>query len=254
MAQQTLARASAREEGHSPDRSYFNPWRELCARLPQMVDEAHDARIEATNADATSRRRASHRGYYVASTILAYDHSEGQRIYHQNTSINSKPRLDSEGVCSERRLVDQIQRANRKGSSLEVVGLVVMGDQQPDQATGFNPETLWMCSERCWPRIIEPRKIATDALIITVRPNKHKTQIQTAGELDAFYAALVAGDRKREPITYDHDSQSWGEIVKRFDDLIPRNFDPFVDEVTQRRCVEAARAAIQGGYAPLRAA
>lgn len=243
--------ASRVSASHDVDRRYttFNPWREFCSQLPALVDAAYRVREDAIGTHKPASRNASHRGYYVGASIMVFGRSaDGGQTILTDAATNTKPRQDSDGVCAERRLTDRVARFSRaSGMLLETVGLVVIGEPQPDQATGFDPETLWMCSERCWPRIIEPGKISRDALITTVRPNKHKTQVQTAEELDEFYAALVAGERRREPITYDHDRDSWSGVIEEFNRLVPLDLDPFADQSSRKRCVESARVAIQGG-------
>ncbi|TXG78198.1 hypothetical protein E6P97_00125 [Patescibacteria group bacterium] len=247
----TRSGAMARKTHHgSREAEYaFNPWRELCLRMPGMVDQAQSARVRAAKQDETAKRPASHRGYYVGASVLAFVQESEELGILELTAVSSKPKPDAEGICAERRLTDRIQRINRSsGLFYEPIGLVVIGEPQPDQATGFEPETLWMCSERCWPRIIQRGKVPQDCLVVTVRPNKHKTQVQIAEEIDAFYQNLVDGRRGREPITYDHDRASWSEIVDEFDRIIPRTVDPFESPEARRQSVEAARVAIQGGY------
>lgn len=243
-------------DGASSLYTAFNPWREFCAQFPALVDAAYRAREDAIAAHKPTRRNASHRGYYVGASIMAFGVAEdGGRPIYTDSATNTKPREDSDGVCAERRLTDRVQKITKAtGIIFETVGLVVIGEPQPDQATGFKSETLWMCSERCWPRIIEPKKIPDDALIATVRPNKHKTQVQTSQELDEFYHALVAGERRREPITYDHDRESLPGILEEFNRLVPLDLDPFADAASRNHCVESARIAIQGGYGRLHAA
>jgi hypothetical protein len=234
----------------------FNPWREFCAQFPALVDAASRVREDAVNAHKPKGRNPSHRGYYVGASIMAYGiASDGGRPIVTDSAINIKTREDADGICAERVLTDRVKKMSRSiGIALETVGLVVIGEPQPDQATGFRSETLWMCSERCWQRIIVPGKIPGDALIATVRPDKHKTQVQTASELDEFYGALIAGERHREPITFDHDSDSRLAIVEEFNRLVPLDLNPFADEASRRLCVESARVAIQGGYGRLHAA
>lgn len=246
-------RASSNAEGHYVA---FNPWREICAQYSALVDGASRVREDAINAHKPKGRNPSHRGYYVGASIMAYGMADdGSRPIITDSAINVKTREDADGICAERVLTDRLKKMSQSiGITLETVGLVIVGEPQPDQATGFRSETLWMCSERCWQRIIKPKRIPDDALIATVRPDKHKTQVQTAAELDEFYKSLIVGERPREPITFDHDFDSRRAIVEEFNRLVPLDLDPFANEASRKLCVESARIAIQGGYGRLHAA
>ncbi len=256
MTGATARRVQSGEAGNSSGRTYFNPWRAYCEQLLSMVDSAQDARLSAIDQHKAStargaKRTPSYRGYYVGASILAFDTSEGQQELYTNAAHNTKTRPDADGICAERRLVDRILRANRRvEKALEIVGLVVVAEPQRDDVSDFQSETLWPCSQRCWPNLIQSRKIGSNVLVTTVRPNKHKTQVQTAEELDVFYTELKAGNRLREPITVDHTQDDWHELVGHFDRLFPRDVDPFESAETKQACVEAARMAIQG-YTPL---
>jgi len=230
------------------ERIFFNPWRDFCAVLPSMIDEAQDVRLEAMETAGRVRRPASWRGFYVGASVFAANRWDGSRQVYRDSAINSKPTEHSEGICAEKRLIDRMsKRTARKGQAvLEVIGIVVVGEPQKDETAGFQSETLWPCSERCWQKLIIPGKIASDALVVTVRPNKEKAQVQTVEELDTFYNALRQGTRLREPILFDHDAEEWRGVVNTFNDLVPQNLDPYANEETREFCVERARLAIQG--------
>lgn len=254
MARRATAHAQRNETLESDERRFFNPWREFCARLPSMIDEAQDERLEAKEQDKRARKPASYRQFYVGASMLAYDRSDGRRQLYQDAAFNSKPRQDGDSVCAERRLIGRLEKMNIKDpkANLQVVGIVVVGEPQEDGGTGFRPATLWPCSERCWPRIIQPGKLAVDTLVVSVQPNKQKAQTQTVGELDAFYRALQEGRRLREPIMQDYPEEaSWHEVVADFDRIVPKNLDPFENEESRAMSVQGARLAIEA-YPPLR--
>ncbi len=164
MVQQT-AGAQADYAGESGERLYFNPWRDFCAQLPQFIDEVHAVRQRALNQHKPGTRNASHRGFYVATLHAAYSYGGEENSLVWFTAINSKPRPDSEGICSELRTTTNLENLNMAaGKHYDTVGLVVMGEPQPDQATGYETGTLFVCSERCWPKIIEPGRITHDWL------------------------------------------------------------------------------------------
>lgn len=242
-------RASRARPSFETDGSYvaFNPWRDFCAQLPDYIDSAHRVRHDAFEQHKPGRRNPSHRGYYVGGTIVAFSHADGETSLVTYSATNSKPTPTSDGVCSELRVVTRVEKLNKRQDepNYESIGLVVIGDPQPDQATGFEASTLWMCSERCWPNIIEPGRIARDALIVTVRPDKRRAQVQTAEELDDFYSRLREGEAVREPNLVDHLAEDWKTVVDRFDEIIPRDLDPFASHEARTQCVEAARTAIQ---------
>jgi hypothetical protein len=257
MTGAAASRAQSGESSGSSERTFFNPWRVYCEQLLNMATAAQDARLAATEQHRASQARGakrtpSYRGFYVGASVLAFDRSEGEQELYMNTAHNTKTRPDADGICAERRLVDRILRANRRvETALEIVGVVVVAEPQRDDVSGFQSETLWPCSQRCWPGLIHRGKLDSNVLITTVRPNLHKTQVQTAGELDRFYTELKAGNRLREPITVDHTQEDWGTLVNQFDEQFPRNVNPFQSPETRQACVEAARMAIQG-YTPLR--
>ncbi len=225
----------------------FNPWRDFCVQLPSSIDTVHAVRQHAIENHKPGRANPSHRGYYVATLLAAFSHDEDEASLMTLTAINTKPRGHSDGVCSELRTTAKVEKLNERvgEAPYEILGLVVMGDPQPDQATGFEAGTLWVCSERCWPNIIEPGRLARDALIVTVRPDKRKAQVQTAGELDEFYTALLGGEQPREPDLVDHRPSDWEAATGIFDNLIPRDLDPFESLEARALCVEAVRTAIQ---------
>ena len=215
--------------------------------MPSYVDAVHRVRQQAIDEHRPGRRNASHRGYYVGGLVAAFSYAPGENSLISHAGTNTKPLDYSEGVCAELRTIQKVERANRKSSdpTYEPFALVVMGEPQPDQATGYTTGTLFMCSERCWPKIIEPGKIARDALIITVRPDKRWAQVQTAGELDEFYNAIKRGEHPREPSLVDHLPTDWEAIVHKFDELVPRDIEPTIDPEARALSVEAARIAIQ---------
>ncbi|MCA9330811.1 hypothetical protein KC957_02080 [Candidatus Saccharibacteria bacterium] len=255
MSRSTAAKA-ARFEATADGYTAFNPWRELCLQMPSFVDTVYRVRQQAIDIHEPGRRNASHRGYYVGGLTAAFSYAPGESSLVSYADTNTKPLAHSEGICAELRTTRRVERDNRKSDqpSYEPFAIVVMGEPQPDQATGYTTGTLFMCSERCWPKIIEPGKIATDALIITVRPDKRWAQVQTAGELDAFYSALKRGEHPREPSLVDHLPGDWEGIVHRFDELVPRDIEPMHDPGARALSVEAAMIAIQGGYGRLHAA
>lgn len=247
----TMARTAANRAAKSPDMdggyTAFNPWRELCLQMPSYVDAVHRVRKQAIDEHEPGRRNASHRGYYVGGLAAAFSYAPGEHSLVTHAATNLKPLNYSEGICAELRTIRKIEKQNRKAAdpTYEPFALVVMGEPQPDQATGYTTGTLFMCSERCWPKIIESGKIAHDALIVTVRPDKRWAQVQTAGELDQFYTAIKQGEHPREPDMVDHLPADWKDIVRRFDELVPRDIEPTIDPEARALSVEAARIAIQ---------
>jgi hypothetical protein len=239
--------AKVGESGESYDREFFNPWRDFCERLPHMIDGAQDERRAAYEISEGAKHPLNHRGFYVGVSVLAFDTLDKTRRHmYEDTAVNTMPIKSGPRVCAEKRAIDRIQKENRSPEkNLEVIGVVIIGEPQPDGATNYHSETLWPCGEVCWPNIVA-KKFAKDALLVTVRPDKRKGQVQTAEELDSFYSAVLRGESPSEPNLFHHSEDEWKEIVRDFDNLIPRNVDPFASTNERHASVEAARVAIQG--------
>ncbi|GEM_PF-3112547 len=232
------------EQGERGDRRFFNPWRIFCEMLPHMIDEAQDARLEALNlSKATTRRPPNYRDFYVGSSLITVE--PDNRALDVQSAHNTMPTKQSKNVCAEKRVKDRSDKIARSAHGvLWGVGLVVVGEPQADRATGNTPETLWPCGEVCWPNIV--KKLPSDCLVLTVRPDKRKAQLQTAAELDAFYGAVIEGGSPSEPPLFSHNEQSWSSAVERFDAIFLRDIDPLASLENRDRAVEAARVAIQG--------
>lgn len=236
----------------------FDPWRYLCANVEEMLNQAQKVREQAQTADEASSRksRISHRGFYVGVAALSCVMQDGVlRKTETQFSTNTMPRpAGSERVCGESRVLKGLRkRALKEGNGLIIPGLVVIGEAQPDRATGLATETLFPCGETCWPNFFDMDKpmvdtVDADTLIITTRPDAHlrKGQVQTAHELHNFYAVSLDGGNPAEPPLFSRTVESWQGIVGYYDSLVPANFNPLESPEARGRAVEAARAAIRG--------
>jgi hypothetical protein len=227
------------------EREYFNPLGIFCERLPHMVNEAQDARLEALEQSQNAKRhKPNHRDFYVGASVLAVDVEE--RGEQQFTAFNTMPTKAAARVCAEKRVVDRLEKLNRSNEGQWwVVGMVIIGEPQEDRATGYSPETLWPCGESCWPGIVAP-KLPSDSLLVTVRPDKRKGQVQTAEELDDFYEAVKRGDQPSEPILFHQGEEGWRSVADRFYNLSPRSHNVLQSPETYHAAVETAKVAIQG--------
>jgi hypothetical protein len=232
-------------------RSIFNPWEILCEEIPSMIDEIQSAREDALATPASKKLRPNHRDFYVGAGVLAVSGGTGSsRSRQREVDINTMPTKGGSRVCAEKRVVERVKKSS---SGLDagkwIVGIVIIGEAQPDKATGNDPDTLWPCGESCYPDIFASvddvdNPLEPDTLVVTINTDMRKRQVQTVAEMNGHYELMRDGHRPEEPLLVDRMYESWHGTLDRFLSRYPDDLNPLASPDNRAVAVEAARLAI----------
>lgn len=200
-----------------------------------MVEQARNVRLDEKETSSYRIR--------VGCTVLATDAA--------GTSIgifgggNTKITPAAGKVCAETRA---IRRARRAGMT-NIIGMVVVGDPQPDDGSGLASPTLHCCEE-C--RLGNLGKFSNDdTLVLTAHPQRDKFQLQTAHELIVLHEMVVVGEEPQEPpLFYDPHFTRWETSRLQYGAILLREGVERVEATIQSPqrevVINAARAAITG--------
>lgn len=214
--------------GHS-----FDPWHLLVESIPMMVEGAREIREK----DSASYR------IKVGSVALATDAvGESMGIFGGG---NTKVTKADVKVCAETRA---IRRAERAGMN-NIIGLVIVGDAQPDDGSGLDSPTLHCCEECRIGNL--GRRSNPDTLVMTALPDTDRYQLQTAAELIELHEAVIRGGEPAEPpLFHDPGFRRWEASRHQYGATLLHNgitrVDALIEPPERQIVVGAARTAITG--------
>lgn len=213
----------------------FDPWHMFVESVPMMVEEAREVRL---NEKETKSYRIR-----VGCTVLATD-AVGTSMGIFNGG-NTKVTPSAGKVCAETRTIRRAQKAGMTN----IIGMVVVGDPQPDDGSGLASPTLHCCEE-C--RLGNLGTFSNDdTLVLTAHPQRDKFQLQTARELIALHDAVVAGAEPMEPpLFHDPHFVRWETSRLRYGDILLqegiRRVEATIQPPEREVVIAAARTAITG--------
>lgn len=213
----------------------FDPWHTFVESVPMLVQRAREIRLDD---DETNSYRIKV-GCMALSTSL--DGSEMGMFAGGNTKITKAHGK----VCAETRA---IRRARRAGAG-NIIGLVIVGDLQPDDGTGVFSPTLHCCEE-CRPNNLA-RFCNDDTLVMTVLPDSDNFQLHTAAELIDIHDAAAGGvEIAQQPLFHDPGLLKWDRNRVTYGSrLVQRqltNVNAMITGDDRSFVVSAAREAITG--------